>query len=147
MTSDMDMPRSRTSKGEFSGWTQSFRNSGFFEDYSPYKSRNTSSEIIFSSKLHSNLWKTFSTELFCRRSWWFHVGFSDLHSVRKPRPQSSFARPAMPFVNQESLVLKFPIVASWTAPNTHAHKWYNKYINGMYQLHPRVIGSWLHHYV
>ena len=50
MTSDMDMPRSRTSKGEFSGWTQSFRNSGFFEDYSPYKSRNTSSEIIFSSK-------------------------------------------------------------------------------------------------
>ena len=25
------------------------------------------------TKLHANLWKTFSNELFCRRSWWFHV--------------------------------------------------------------------------
>ena len=25
------------------------------------------------TNLNANLWKTFSTELFCRRSWWFHV--------------------------------------------------------------------------
>ena len=25
------------------------------------------------TKLNANLWKAFSTELFCRRSWWFHV--------------------------------------------------------------------------
>ena len=35
--------------------------------------------------------------------------------VRKPRPRSSSARPAIPFVNQERLVLKFPIseFAQW----------------------------------
>ena len=61
------------------------------------------------TKLHTNLWKTFSNELFCRRSWWFHVGLlNDLHLARKPRPRPSSARPAMPFVNQERLVLKFP---------------------------------------
>ena len=62
------------------------------------------------TKLQANLWKTFSNELFCRRSWWFHVGLlDDLHLARKPRLRSSSA-PAMPFVNQESLVLKFPTV-------------------------------------
>ena len=62
------------------------------------------------TKLQANLWKTFSNELFCRRSWWFHVGLlNDLHLARKPRLRSSSA-PAMPFVNQESLVLKFPTV-------------------------------------
>ena len=61
------------------------------------------------TKLHTNLWKTFSNELFCRPSWWFHVGLlNDLHLARKPRPRPSSARPAMPFVNQERLVLKFP---------------------------------------
>ena len=54
--------------------------------------------------------KTFSTELFCRRLWWFHFVLpSDLYLARKPRPRSSSARPAIPFVNQERLVLKFPI--------------------------------------
>ena len=61
------------------------------------------------TKLNANLWKAFSTELFCRRSWWFHVVLlNDMLLVRKPRPRSSSARPAMPFVNQERLVLKFP---------------------------------------
>ena len=81
------------------------------EEYSSYKSRNSSSEIMFSSyerKLNANLWKAFSTELFCRRSWWFHVVLlNDLHLARKPRPRSSSARSAMPFVNQERLVFKF----------------------------------------
>jgi len=63
------------------------------------------------TKLNANLWKTFSTELFRRRSWWFHVVLpNDLYLSRKPRPRSSSARPAMLFVNQERLVLKFPIV-------------------------------------
>ena len=67
------------------------------------------------TKLNANLWKAFSTELFCRRSWWFHVVLhNDLHLARKPRPRSSFARPAMPFVNQERLVLKFPTDVSTT---------------------------------
>ena len=36
----------------------------------------------------------------------FHVVLlNDLHLARKPRPLSSFARPTMPFVNQERLVL------------------------------------------
>ena len=61
------------------------------------------------TKLHVNLWKTFSNELFGRRSWWFHVGLlNDLHLARKPRPRSSSAPPAMQFVNQERLVVKFP---------------------------------------
>ena len=61
------------------------------------------------TQLHANLWKTFSNELFCRRSWWFHVGLlNDLRLPRKPRLWSSSARPAMPFVNPERLVLKFP---------------------------------------
>ena len=63
------------------------------------------------TKFHTNLWKTFSNELFRRPSWWFHVGLlNDLHLARKPRPRSSSARPAMPFVNQERLVLKFPTI-------------------------------------
>ena len=63
------------------------------------------------TKLDANLWKTFSTEFFCRRSWWFHVVLlKDLYFARKPRPRSSSARPAMPFVNQERLVLKFPTI-------------------------------------
>ena len=67
------------------------------------------------TKLHANLWKTFSIELFCRRSWWFHVGLlHDSHLGRKLRPLSSSGRPAMPFVNQERLVLKFPNFVSWT---------------------------------
>ena len=62
------------------------------------------------TKLQANLWKSFSNEL-RRRSWSFHVGLlNDLHLARKPRPQSSSARPAMPFVNQERLVLKFPFL-------------------------------------
>ena len=67
------------------------------------------------TKLNANLWKAFSTELFCRRSWWFHVVLlNDLHLACKPRPRSSSARPAMPFVNQERLVLKFPTDVSTT---------------------------------
>ena len=67
------------------------------------------------TKLNANLWKAFSTELFCRRSWWFHVVLlNDMLLVRKPRPRSSSARPAMPFVNQERLVLKFPTDVSTT---------------------------------
>ena len=63
------------------------------------------------TKLHANLWKTLSNELFCRRPWWFHVGLlNDLHLVHRPRPLSSSAQPAMPFMNQERLVLKFPFV-------------------------------------
>ena len=70
------------------------------------------------SKAWQNLWKTFSTELFCLRSWWFHVGLlNDLHLARKSRPRSSSSRPAMPYVNQERLVLKSPTV--WF----HAHSW------------------------
>ena len=39
----------------------------------------------------------------------FHVALpNDLHLARKPRSRSSSARPVMPFVNQERLVLKFP---------------------------------------
>ena len=64
------------------------------------------------TKLTANLWKAFSTELFCRRSWWPHVVLlNDLHLARKPSARSSFARPAMPFVNQQRLVLKFPVFA------------------------------------
>ena len=60
------------------------------------------------TKLNANLWKAFLTELFCRRSWRFHVVLlNDMLLVRKPLPRSSSARPAMPFVNQERLVLKF----------------------------------------
>ena len=63
------------------------------------------------TKLNANLWKTFSTELFRRRSWWFHVVLpNDFYLSRKLRPRSSSARPATLFVNQERLVLKFPIV-------------------------------------
>ena len=99
--------RSRTSKCEFSGWTQSFRNSGFYEDYPSYKSRNSSSEIMFPSKERNKTsrksLKDISTELFCRRSWWFHVGLlNDLPLARKLRPRSSSARPAMPFVNSRT---------------------------------------------
>ena len=62
------------------------------------------------TKLHANLWKSFSNEL-GRRSWSLHVGLlNDLHLARKSRPQSSSAWPAMPFVNQERLVLKFPLL-------------------------------------
>ena len=61
------------------------------------------------TKLNANPWKAFSTELFCRRSWWFHVVLlNDLHLARKPCPRSSYTLPAMSFVNQELLVLKFP---------------------------------------
>ena len=57
------------------------------------------------TKLNANLWKAFSTELSCRRSWWFHVVLLNaLHLARKPRPRSSSARSAMPFVNQERLI-------------------------------------------
>ena len=64
-------------------------------------------------KLHANIWKTFSNELFCQRSWWFHVGLlNDLHLARKQRARSSSAPPAMPSVNQDRLVLKFPIGAA-----------------------------------
>ena len=63
------------------------------------------------TKLNANHWKTFSTEFFCLRSWWFHVVLLiDLHFARKPRPRSSSARPAMPFVNRGRLVLKFPTI-------------------------------------
>ena len=41
--------------------------------------------------------------------------FNDLHSAHKPRPVSTSARPAMPFVNQERLVLKFPIFEQRTS--------------------------------
>ena len=65
------------------------------------------------TKLHANLWRTFSNELSCQRSWWFHVGLlNDLYWARKPRARSSSAPPAMPFVNQQRLVLKFPIGAA-----------------------------------
>ena len=54
--------------------------------------------------------KTFSTEFFCPRPWWFHIVlFNDLRLVHKLRPWSSSVRPAMPFVKQEPLVLKFLI--------------------------------------
>ena len=50
------------------------------------------------TKLHANIWKTFSNELFCRRSWWFHVVLlDDLHLSRKPRPRSSSASGAYKF--------------------------------------------------
>ena len=39
---------------------------------------------------------------------------NDLYLAHKPHPQSSSARPAMPFVNQERLVLKFTNVLSPT---------------------------------
>ena len=39
----------------------------------------------------------------------FHVVLpNDLHLALKPRSRSRSARPVMPFVNQERLVLKFP---------------------------------------
>ena len=53
--------------------------------------------------------KTFSTKFFCLCSWWFHVLFNDLRLAHKLRPWSSSVRPAMPFVKQEPVVLKFPI--------------------------------------
>ena len=35
------------------------------------------------TKLNANLWKTFSAELLCRRSWWFHVVLlNELHFAR-----------------------------------------------------------------
>ena len=97
-------------------------NSRFFEEYSSYKSRNSSSEIMFlrnkAKKLNANLRKAFSTELFCFRSWCFYVVLlNDLHFALKPRPRWSSARPAMPFVNQERLVFKFPIILEGTHVN------------------------------
>ena len=85
-------------------------NSGFFKEYSSYKSRNFSCEIMKSFvRKKQNLGQTFSNQLFCRCSRWFHLGLlHDLLLARKPRPRSSSARPTMPFVNQERLVLKFP---------------------------------------
>ena len=47
---------------------------------------------------------------------WFHFGLlNDLHLASKPRPRSSSARRAMPFVNQERLVVKFQLTIprSW----------------------------------
>ena len=85
-------------------------NSGFFESIRHTKVGLLCLKSCFLRKkettLDANLWKTFSTELFSRRSWWFHVVLlDDLHVSRKPRPRSSSARPVMPFVNQERLVL------------------------------------------
>ena len=54
--------------------------------------------------------KTFSTKFFCLHSWWFHIVlFNDLRLAHKLHPWSSSVRPAMPFVKQEPVVLKFPI--------------------------------------
>ena len=64
-----------------------------------------------------NLWKTFSTELFCPRSWWSEVGLlNNLYLARKPRPWSSSAWPAMPFVllNRELKHQTF-LIDSWSA--------------------------------
>ena len=50
-------------------------------------------------------------EIVRMKSCFLHVVLlNDLHLARKVRSRSSSARPAMPFVNQERLVLKFPIV-------------------------------------
>ena len=39
------------------------------------------------TKLNANLWRVFSTELFCRRSWWFHVVSRCIwHANRVPDP-------------------------------------------------------------
>ena len=41
------------------------------------------------TNLNPNLWKTLSTELFCRRSWWFYVVFLMIciwHANRVPNP-------------------------------------------------------------
>ena len=64
-------------------------------------------------------WRTFChlktrnryiAHLYCRMFLWFHVGLlNDLHLASKPRPRSSSARRAMPFVNQERLVVKFEL--------------------------------------
>ena len=82
------------------------------------------------TKLNANLWKAFSTELFCRRSWWFHVVLlNDLHLAHKPRPPSSPALPAMPFVNQERLVLKFPIIK----PRPSAPAPFSMCVNDLFQ--------------
>ena len=109
--------RSRTSKRELWGWnSRRGSNSRFF-----LKSiRHTKVEILSlkscflrkkETKLDANLWNAFLSELFCRRSSCFHVVLlNDLHLARKPRPWSSSARSAMPYVNQERLVLTFPNV-------------------------------------
>ena len=56
------------------------------------------------TKLHANLWKIFSNELFCQRSWWFYVTWS----------RSSSARPVMPFLPTKCLMLK-----QWEASAEH----------------------------
>ena len=64
------------------------------------------------TKLHANLWKTFSTVLFCWRSRWFHVGLlNDLHLAREPRPRPSSAHPAMPCgpVYKRYMKFSFPL--------------------------------------
>ena len=69
----------------------------FFEENLSYKSINSSSEIIRDG-----------LTLVCLHQ------CNDLHLVHKPHSQSRMARPAMPFVNQERLVLKFTNVLSPT---------------------------------
>ena len=90
-------------------------NSGFFKEYSSYKSKNSSSEIMFSSKERNktsrkslkDIFKWIILSAFVIVSRWCDL-IGDLHLARKPRPRSSSAPPAMPSVNQERLVVKFP---------------------------------------
>ena len=109
--------RSRTSKREFSRLKPKVQILGSSKSIRHTKVAILRLKSCFlrkkETKLHANLWKAFSTELRCRRSWWFDVVLlNDLHLARKPRSRSSSARPAMPFVNQEHLGLVVPTLDS-----------------------------------
>jgi len=91
-------------------------NSCYFEEYLSYKSINSTSEIMFSSlRKKKNFTQIFERHFQMNYSVCIRDGFTlvhlhqcnDLHLAHKPHPQSSSAWPAMPFVNQEHLVLKF----------------------------------------
>ena len=95
-------------------------NSGFFEECSSYKSRNSSvwNHVFFVTK-KQNLTQIFERHFQLNYS----VGVRDVfmlfcliiciwHANRVPDPGLR-GRPAMPFGNQERLVLKFPTVTSY----------------------------------
>ena len=99
-------PRSRTSKREFSGWNQRFKFWVLWRVFVILKWK-------FFVRKKQNLTQIFERHFYVNYSVGVRHVFTlfllnDLHLARKPGPWSSSARSAMPYVNQERLVLKFP---------------------------------------
>ena len=73
------------------------------------------------TKLNANLWKAFSTELFCRRSWWFHVVLlNDLHlAIPSPEPVASWSRGV---ATRGSGSNRYRMSENFSHPVTHVQK-------------------------